>query len=175
MREIIDGCQDSFNELYARYRDKLFYFFYRMLGNCENTSNDFLQDIFLKIIEKPEMFNPSQPFNKWIFTVANNMCKNEYRKREIRKNHRVETIILTEAEEPDFHHFEQKDILETAFNAISGMAETSKSVLLLKYRENFSIETISEILEIPAGTVKSRLYNARAELSKILNASEINF
>jgi RNA polymerase sigma-70 factor (ECF subfamily) len=174
MKELLYGCQNSFNELYGRYKNKLFYYFYRMLGNCENTANDFLQDIFMKIIEKPEMYNPDYPFHKWIYSVAHNMCRNEYRKREVRKNsqflNRPEEII-----EQDFHSFEYIDPLDLAFSKIESLPEISKNVLLLKYRENFSIGEISDILEIPAGTVKSRLFNARAELGELLKKHEISF
>ena len=48
MTNIGRGDRKSFDELYFRYNNRLFYYFYRMLGNCEETANDFLQDIFLK-------------------------------------------------------------------------------------------------------------------------------
>ncbi len=167
MKNIINGNRLAFNELYNRYHERLFYYFYRMLGNCEETANDFLQDIFLKIIDKPELFNPEYPFRKWIFSVAHNMCKNEYRKREKRKTVLQDTFSEYIADETSFGEEEKSRLLETAFK-MNGLTEKSKEILVLKYRENFSMEEISEILHLPKGTVKSRLFYARNELSKLV-------
>ena len=172
MQNICMGDQPSFNELYRRYKDRLFYYFYRMLGSCEELSNDFLQDLFFKIIDKPEMYNPSYPFKKWIFSVAHNMCKNEYRKREVRK-------VMFQEENPDRYtdeHIVPKDsakIISLAFEAIDQLKPKSKEILLLKYRENFSLKEIAEILELNEGTIKSRLHYARIELSKALSKHKI--
>ncbi|PCJ82810.1 MAG: hypothetical protein COA57_12865, partial [Flavobacteriales bacterium] len=57
MIKICAGDNGSFNELYERYSKRILYYFYRMLGSSEEKAQDFLQDIFMKIIEKPELFN----------------------------------------------------------------------------------------------------------------------
>lgn len=168
MKRISDGDQASFNELYERYNSRLFYYFYRMLGSCEETANDFLQDIFLKIIDKPELFNPDYSFKRWIFSVAHNMCKNEYRKRENRKNVLQDLAPNDFVDETDDFEKDKNRLIELAFREMNRLTEKSKEVLLLKYRENFSVEEMAEILELPAGTVKSRLYYARNELSGVL-------
>ena len=168
MQSVGNGDKPAFDELYDRYHNRLFYYFYRMLGNCEETANDFLQDIFLKIIDKPGLFNPAYPFRKWIFSVAHNMCKNEYRKRETRK-----TVLQDSFPEdiPDKNNQDETNRyswIETAFREMSGLSEKSREILVLKYRENFSLEEISEILDVPKGTVKSRLFYARNELATVV-------
>lgn len=173
MKNISNGDRLAFDELYNRYNNRLFYYFYRMLGNCEETANDFLQDIFLKIIDKPELFNPDYPFKKWVYSVAHNMCKNEYRKRESRKTVLQDTFSEELMEETNLEDDKSRWI-EIAFREINGLSEKSREILLLKYRENFSLEEIAEILELPKGTVKSRLFNARNELSKLMNCIRTN-
>ena len=173
MKKISAGDQASFNELYDRYNARLYYYFYRMLGSCEETANDFLQDIFLKIIDKPELFNPDFSFRKWIFSVAHNMCKNEYRKRENRKNVLQDLVPNEVMDETDDFEKNKIRLIELAFQEIKGLTEKSKEVLLLKYRENFSVEEMAEILELPVGTIKSRLYYARNELSGILKSTKM--
>ncbi len=115
MRNISTGDRLAFNELYSRYNDRLFYYFYRMLGNCEETANDFLQDIFLKIIDKPELFNPTFSFRKWIFSVAHNMCKNEYRKRENRKTVLQDNFPEDLPDTTDFDEENKSRWIEIAF------------------------------------------------------------
>ena len=83
---ISNGNNDAFNELYSRYKDRLHYYFYRMLSQDKEIAKDFLQEIFMKIIYKANYFDPKMNFSTWIFSIANNMCKNEYRRQDIRKN-----------------------------------------------------------------------------------------
>ncbi len=168
MKNIASGNRAAFDELYNRYYERLFYYFYRMLGNCEETANDFLQDIFLKIIDKPQLFNPEYSFKKWIFSVAHNMCKNEFRKRETRKTV-LQDVIPEDIEDEINSDKENKNRwIEIAFREMEGLNEKSREVLVLKYRENFSLEEISEILCLPKGTIKSRLFYARNELAGLV-------
>lgn len=169
---IKNGDRLAFSELYERFNQRLYYYFYRMLGNDRELANDFLQDIFLKIINKPELFKPEYKFSSWIFTVANNMCKNEYRHREVRK-------IVSKDENPDQllsnedeyeEAIKKENLIAQLFAEIENLEEDQKAILLLKYKENFSLKEISEILDLPVGTIKSRLYYARTALTrKIIN------
>jgi RNA polymerase sigma-70 factor (ECF subfamily) len=172
MKNIGGGDRPAFDELYDRYHERLFYYFYRMLGSCEETANDFLQDIFLKIIDKPQLFNPAYSFRKWIFSVAHNMCKNEYRKRVTRNTVLQATFSENVPDETDFSEENKSRLLETAFSKMNGLSEKSREILVLKYRENFSLEEISEILNLPKGTVKSRLFYARNELAKLVKIQQ---
>jgi len=86
------GDASSFDELYKRYSHRLLHYFYRMLNGDEEKAQDFLQDICLKIVEKADTFNPEGKFSSWIFTIASNMCKNEYRRMRKRISMDNETI-----------------------------------------------------------------------------------
>ena len=97
MSAIQNGSSGSLGELYNRYSKRILVYFYRMLGS-EEKAQDYLQDIFLKLIEHPYAFDTSRTFSKWIFSIAANMCKNEYRYIEVRKNAhngRMNNIELT--------------------------------------------------------------------------------
>lgn len=160
---ISNGNNDAFNELYSRYKGRLLYYFYRMLAHDQELAKDFVQEIFIKIIHKPNLFDPTMKFSTWIFSIANNMCKNEYRRQDVRKN-------TVNYENPDCINSEESSntdhepIVRLIFNQLESFDETHKSAFLLKYREGFSIEEISEILELPVGTIKSRLFYARKKL-----------
>lgn len=167
MLAICFGDQAAFSELYERYNQRLFYFFYRMLGNDKELANDFLQDIFYKIINKPEQYNCNFKFSSWIYSIAQNMCKNEYRKREVRKNIINDNNIDCLNDETTVNETTEKEELIThVFTELNKLEEIQRSVLILKYKENFSLKEIAEILELPEGTIKSRLHYARLELSK---------
>jgi len=167
MLRIRNGDKMAFNELYARYHQRLFYYFFRMLGSDRELANDLLQDIFVKIIHKPELFNADYRFSSWIFSVANNMCKNEYRRKEVRKIISSDADIAEISAGQDSESDEdKKDLITQIFAELEQLDKNQKSILILRYKENFSINEISEILKLPKGTVKSRLHYARLELSK---------
>ena len=174
MSAICNGNQAAFSDLYERFNERLFYFFYRMLGADRELANDFLQDLFLKIIHKPELFKPEYKFSSWVFSVAHNMCKNEYRKRDVRK-------VVQNEENPDLISDDyitgdipdKEELIAEVFAQLETLEESQRSILILKYKENFSLKEIAEILELPVGTIKSRLHYARTELSKRVANKEL--
>ncbi len=166
----------AFDELYHRYSRRLLYFFYRMLGGDEEKAQDFLQDIFLKIVEKPDRFRTDKCFSAWIFAVANNKCKNEYRQMESRSRVRNdENPDARSLSGDDPYHPMEKKVDHSSFERavmreLAGMEESHRGTFLLRYQENFSIREISEILNCSEGTVKSRLFYTARKLADKLKA-----
>ena len=85
MRLIRRHDRRAFNELYDRYAHKLLHYFIRMLGGDEQKAQDFLQELCLKIVQKVERFDLNEVFSTWVYTLAHNMCKNEYRRLKNKK------------------------------------------------------------------------------------------
>jgi RNA polymerase sigma-70 factor (ECF subfamily) len=169
MQLIVLGDQSAFVELYHRYKERMYYYFYRMLGNSAELANDFLQELFMKVIEKPESYNSKFPFQTWFYSVANNMCKNEYRRREVRQEFQATETPESQLDFIDDKTIEPEQIVEKIFDALEELGEEHRSAFLLRYREGFSIKDVAEILELPEGTVKSRLFYARKVLAEKLN------
>lgn len=169
MRQIVLGDQAAFGELYLRYKSRMYYYFYRMLGNSTDLANDFLQELFMKLIEKPESYNPAYSFQTWLYSVANNQCKNEYRRREVRKEYQSAEALEHKLDYLNDSQVEPEQLVEKVFQTLDQLGEEHRSAFLLRYREGFSIREIAEILELPEGTVKSRLFNAKKILAEKLN------
>ncbi len=81
MLKITKGDHKAFSILFDRYQQKLANYFHKMLWNDYDMAQDFTQELFTKIINKPELFNPTYQFSSWVFSIASNMCKNAYRKK----------------------------------------------------------------------------------------------
>jgi RNA polymerase sigma-70 factor (ECF subfamily) len=143
-----------------------------MLGNSNEKAQDFLQEIFVKVIDKAELFDQSRKFSTWIFSIAHNMCKNEYRRLEIRKESEIDVVAecLYEEEEADVdtRNIDMEDFTRDLFEELDTFEEMHKTVFLLHYREGFSIRDIGQVLEISEGTVKSRLFYTRKRLAERL-------
>lgn len=148
-----------------------------MLSNSEDLANDFLQKLFLKIIEKPESFNSDYKFSSWVFSLAGNMCKNEYRKRETRGETITSEFKTTQSEEMNHSAYSAEQAIEKVFETLDKLDHDHRSAFLLRYREGFSMKEIADILEIAEGTVKSRLHHAKKQLARELHylKDEIEF
>lgn len=169
---MITGDSKAFNEIYSRYNQRLLYYFYRMLGNSSDKAQDFVQDIFIKLIDKAHYFDTNRKFSTWIFSIAYNMCKNEYRNLGVRNNMPIEQYAehLTDDEFTVFNDptGDPVEFVNDLFTELNNFDDTHKTVFLLHYREGFSLKDISQTLEISEGTVKSRLFYTRKRLAEKL-------
>jgi len=163
--------EKAFEELYTRYAKKMFLFFYRMLGRSRDTANDFLQDLFLKVVENPGAFDTEKKFSTWFYTVAANMCKNEYKKNSardttVRMTARTK-IPLTESRH---NEIDLNSFTEELYAHLNEMDGKHKSAFILRYANNLDIKEIAAIEQCPEGTVKSRIFYTIKHLSKKLTA-----
>lgn len=176
MEFIQRGDTSGFDELYDRYSRRLLLYFFRELGGDEQKAQDFLQDIFLKIVEKPGLFDTERRFSTWIFTVAYNMCKNEYRRLEVREvfQNNVTAEAVSHDCEGEYRQPEQGVDQERFEKALLAELETfddgHRSAFLLRYQQDLSIKEIGEVLGCSEGTVKSRLFYTTQKLASKLRA-----
>jgi RNA polymerase sigma-70 factor (ECF subfamily) len=174
MEYIQYGENSAFEELYARYSNRLLYYFFRMLGGDNEKAQDFLQDVFLKIIENHENFRITQKFSTWIYTIAYNLCKNEYRRLAVRKNidNHSELDYISDPNDSSTDYqgsmIDMKNFNKNMLSILNSFDPLQRSTFLLRYQENYSIKTISEILRCSEGTTKSRLFYATRKLAKKL-------
>lgn len=165
------GDKRAFDEIYERYSGPLLGYFMRMLWKDREKAEDFVHDIFAKIIRKPELFDPTRKFKTWLYSVANNMCKNEYKKQEVRKNTSngldshyavsdANSNVLSEVQDRQF-----RDEFEASLEALD---EKHSEVFRLRHLDGLSIKEIAEVLGISDGTVKSRLFYATKYLAESL-------
>ena len=175
MARIQRGDTAAFDELYARYGKRLLYYFHRMLGGDEEKAQDFLQDLFLKIVEKPARFKRGHAFVSWLYTVAHNMCKNEYRKQSVRQVVYNDPDIDMHCARFDGVHPIEKACDERAFlhalmDELDELSADQRTTFLLRHQENCSIREIGQILNCSEGTIKSRLHHITRKLASRLRA-----
>lgn len=174
MQKIHQGSEVALTEIYHRYSTPLMRYFTRMLWRDQQKAQDFLQDVFVKIIDNPQRFDGSRKFSTWLYSIAHNMCKNEYRKRA--NHNRLYEVHYAEHEQVDLADNLDKQIVKHKLDLLlDELEEEDKTLLLLRYEEELSIEQISEIVCMPEGSVKSRLFYLRKELAKKLNAFKVIF
>lgn len=173
MLAIAAGNRSAFSVLYDRYSEKLFRFFLKMLNNNKEKAEDFLQDIFMKLVEKPHLFNPDNKFSTWIYSIAHNMCKNEYRKMDVRKI--MSNNVGDQAVEKPCNNVAQEKKVDLGFfdkelqDNLLNLDEDKQTTFNLRHHSGLSIKEIAEIMLCSEGTVKSRLFYTHKHLSKHLS------
>lgn len=172
MAYVVKGRHKAFEQLYNRYSKPLLRFFYRQLYQDEDKAQDFLQDLFLKVVEKSNLYHPDKKFKVWIYAIASNMCKNEYRKNEVRGN-KVMDFDFTEIIDPSFstlsNGFDQRLFNQMLAKELEKMDDLHSLTFAMRYQDNLSVKEISEVMECPVGTVKSRLFYSLKKLSSGLD------
>lgn len=167
MSRIVRGDKRAFDTIYTRYSGALMRYFHRMLWRDKEKAEDFVQDFFMKIIKQPEAFDSKRKFSTWMYSVANNMCKNEYRRMGIRKPAEFESVSGTLfSDHPDAgKRIDRKMFMNSLGAELERMEETHRSVFVLRFEENLSIREIADILGISEGTVKSRIFYTLRKLA----------
>ena len=158
MQLVCQGKRQAFEQLYERYNTKLLYFaggFIADRSQCE----DLVQELFLKIIEKPQLFDSNKKFSVWIFVLCANLCKQNLR------NHKNRQRILNENIKPfaensykQQNQYDKQGLKNKINEVLLLLSEKERSLYLLRYEQEHSIAEIAEILELPEGSVKSGLF-----------------
>lgn len=173
MQAIAQGEKHAFDELYKRYASPLLGYFHRMLWKDREKAEDFVHDLFAKIINKPEYFDPSRTFKTWVYSVANNMCKNEYKKQEVRKNTSsgLDNHYALSDTKVNVEQEVEENMFQQEFNAkMQDLDPKHREAFELRHVQGLSIKEIAETLEINEGTAKSRIFYATKYLAEGLKA-----
>lgn len=173
MAFLINGNHKAFEEIYKRYARCMLHFFYRHLYQDKDKAQDFLQDLFMKVIEKADGYKPDKKFKIWLYTIANNMCKNEYRRNEVRGHKVIDfdfgVIIDDHVALNVQHKFDRNLFNKMLTDELKAMDEVQSLTFSLRYLEHLSVKEISEIMECAEGTVKSRLFYTLKRLTTKLD------
>lgn len=168
MQAIAQRNERAFAELYDRYSPRMYRFFMRMFWQDAEKSADFTQELFLKIIEKPHLFQPGRSFRTWIYTIAGNLCKNEFRRLKIREEELPAWPDIAEEDLPE--RIDRQVFEQQLRESIARLSPLHRECFVLRYQEELSVAEIAEITDCPEGTVKSRLHYALRQVCAEMSA-----
>ena len=131
--------QIAFSHLYKRYAKLMLNYFYFSLNHDHNKAQDFVHDLFVKILEKHHTFNHDQFFKAWIYRIAENMCNNEFRKNNVIRKYN-DQFILT-AEILTLNPETENDLRK----CINDLNPEQRSIIVLRFKLKLSIKEIAQI------------------------------
>ncbi|MBU1707935.1 sigma-70 family RNA polymerase sigma factor [bacterium] len=168
------GDIHAFEEIVRRYKDPLYNFTNRLLGDSI-FSEDIVQETFLRVYRNKHRYHQIAKFSTWIYTIASNLAKTELRRRKIRKFFSISSKGTDERDYdlPDLTSDVEKEIdgvikNEIILREINALPAHFRQAVLLRDVQDLSYDEISVILSVPLGTVKSRVNRGRSRLQKKL-------
>lgn len=157
MLKVKKGEDKAFEELYRRYARRLQGFFYRMLGNDREMAADFTQELFERIWTYREKYDEAHQVSAWLYTMAYNICRNEYRHREVEDNYIWQLSGEEEAMDSPVESQLDAEAFDRALSEIlAALPSEPRMLFALRYEEELPLSEIAEIMHLPVGTVKSR-------------------
>ncbi|MFH1682017.1 MAG: sigma-70 family RNA polymerase sigma factor [Candidatus Eisenbacteria bacterium] len=171
------GEEGAFRALLRRYQRDVFNLAFRILKNRED-AEDAAQEVFVRVYQSLGQYDPNRPFRNWLLRITHNLCVDVLRRRRIRTVSLSEPLQGEEGEigwelpDPDAADpldalvgKEEREIIE---ETIAKLGETLRSAIVLRHVQGLRYEEIAEVLGIPLGTVKVRIFRARAAIAEIL-------
>jgi len=171
-----DGDAGALSELLEAYQRRIYSICVRMVHNAED-ARDMTQDTLANVISGLETYDNRAKLSTWIYRITMNTCLNHIRRERLRRHTSIEepaseaenlTIADSLAEERELsakQRIEQRDLRASVARALQEVDPDARAMLVLRDVQDLDYESISEVLDIPVGTVKSRLYRARKALA----------
>ncbi|NLI98386.1 sigma-70 family RNA polymerase sigma factor [bacterium] len=165
--EAKNGDFGAFSKLVERYQRKVYTVIYRFVRN-HHEADDLAQETFIRAFKAIERFDVNYPFSPWIYRIAINLTLNHLKKKKL-KIADVDLEFQSSGETPETTALKD-ETRKKVHKAIASLPLKLRQVLVLRVYEDWSYTRISEVLEIPVGTVMSRLSRAREMLKGELGA-----
>jgi RNA polymerase sigma-70 factor (ECF subfamily) len=149
------------------YKNRLYRAIYMIVRNAED-AQDLLQDTIVRAYQNLSRYNPSKPLYPWLLTIGRNLARNFLRKKESQNLGFPEGVEFPTAGHGPEDLLIQNETSKTIMDCLALLKSEQREILELKHFQECSYEEIAQILDIPIGTVMSRLYYSRKKLAELL-------
>ena len=175
IRRFQDGDNSAYEILVNKYKNRIYNFIYRFVYDVD-LAQDLTQDTFLKLFTHKNSYKEIAKFSTWLYTIAKNLANTELRKKTRRKTYAVSDLSTKDRE---FAISSNTNVIQDKESSVQNfdivimdclveLSEEFQIMIILRDFQELSYEVISNIMEIPIGTVKSRINRGRIRLVKLL-------
>ncbi len=169
--QALGGQSEAFGQLVLKYQDRLFNTVFHVVGHAED-ARDIVQEALVQAFLKLESFRRESAFYTWLYRIAFNVAMSQRRRRRpaVSMDRLRETAHMEPLDDEDdpAESLERKERCGQVRRAIGRLPEEYRAVLVLREIDGCCYETIAEVLDLPVGTVRSRLHRARLQLREQL-------
>lgn len=176
IKQVKKGDQAAYSDVVQFYQERIYQHCYRMLGN-KHEAEDLAQEAFIRAYVNIDSFDERRKFSTWLYRIATNLTIDRIRKRkpdyyldaEIKGTEGLTMYSQLSSTNPlPLEEVENLELNHYIHQQISELPPKYRSIIILRYLEEFSLQEISDILDIPIGTVKTRIHRGREALRKKL-------
>lgn len=172
-KALVDRCRqgedDAWRLLVDRFGQKVYSVAYHFTLNRED-AEELSQEIFLKTFENLHRYDGSFPLVAWLISLSRNLCIDRYRRRKREKSFRFVSddavAPLLKSDDDPAAEALRKERSKILFSVLAEIPEDLAEILVLRDLDGLAYEEIGKALDLPDGTVKSRLFRARAEVAR---------
>ena len=174
INEVIKGNQEAFGEIVTLFQQRLYQVCYRMLGNAQE-AEDIAQEAFVRAYVNIHTYDQKRKFSTWLYRIATNLCIDRIRKKKPdyfldatvpgTDGLNMYSQIAASGDLPE-EEVERMETQDRVQYEISRLPDKYRTVIILRYMEELPLQEISDILELPLGTVKTRVHRGREALRK---------
>ncbi|SET81659.1 RNA polymerase, sigma subunit, SigW [Oceanobacillus limi] len=176
IKQVKKGDQTAYEDVVMFFQDKIFQHCYRMLGN-KHEAEDIAQEAFIRAYVNIHSYDENRKFSTWLYRIATNLTIDRIRKRkpdyyldaEVKGTDGLDMYsqLATNDRLPE-EEVQGMELQNQIESEILSLPPKYRSIIMLRYLEEFSLQEISDILDIPLGTVKTRIHRGREALRKKL-------
>ncbi len=169
-----EGDERAFDGLVEKFQGPVFNFIFRQIGRLDE-AEDIAQNVFIQVYKSAHRYEPRAKFTTWLFTIARNLCLNEFRRQQ---RHPLQSLQQTLSNDPESEQAQfadptarspsveiiEKELQEEILKAVRQLPESQRTAVWLCRYENMSYEEIAEVLDLSVSATKSLLHRARETL-----------
>jgi RNA polymerase sigma-70 factor (ECF subfamily) len=169
MERVQKGETHLLELLIKRYEKPLFAYAFRVV-QTRSAAEDAFQETFLRVFRKRDSYRAGAPFRPWLYTICLNTCRDALRAKSRRPEAELDkaALFVPDAQPGPETLTNQSSLAARIKEAIEKLPDKQREVFLLSYYQQLQYPEISEILDIPVGTVKSRMFHASRFLAEQL-------
>lgn len=176
IKKFLDGDDNVFPEIYEFYQDKIYYLAISILRNPTD-GEEVVQNTFIKVIQNRKSLIDYKAFNSWVYRIAYNASLDLYRKNKKYinndKDYEIDYFVDEQREEIPNSIF-SKEIMSEMEDSINSLPKQQREMATLRFIGELSLKEISDIMDLPEGTVKSKLFRIRKTLQSDLSRKNIS-
>jgi RNA polymerase sigma-70 factor (ECF subfamily) len=167
--DLQDGSLEALGELYDRHQRMVFRTALSITGDPE-AAGDLLHEVFLRLHRFAHRVDPERPLEPWLYRVTvNQSCTWVKRRRWMQPIEELADWLIGDNRNSPPQHMERHEERQALEQALAALPLAHRTVIVLYYVNDLAVQEIADILDVPAGTVKSRLYYGRKALKERLD------
>ncbi len=176
IEQALAGSQKAYTELMERHRTAIYHIINKIVHN-EDVANDLVQETFMKAFSALATYRSEYRFSTWLYKIAANTSIDFLRKKRIQALSLDRPLVTKDGEVdieiPDYSYHPERDLEQKERNfsieeAIESLPKKYREVIVYRHKDDKSYEEIADLLGVPVGTVKARIFRARELLKKKL-------